>query len=85
MGGEDEYLGYLDVGRGVGCVYGHVGDVVAREGLDALVDGGSTICIPMKPDIAEVGLYKAGLEVAVSATSMRSPSESALTAALVAQ
>lgn len=90
MGGEDEYLGNLDVGWGIGCIDGYIGDIVTRQWLDALIEFGGTIGIALKTDITEIRLYKAWLEVGdtyggVSATSIRRPSERAFTAAFVAQ
>ena len=63
MSGEDEYLGNLDVGRGVCGIDGHISNVVTSEGLDAFIYVGSAILIAMKADAAEVGLYESGLEV----------------------
>ena len=73
MGGEDEYLGNLDVGWGIGCIDGYIGDVVTRQWLDALIEFCGTIGIALEADITEVCLYKAWLEVG------------AFTAAFVAQ
>ena len=63
MGGEDEYLGNLDMGRCVRGIDGHVGDIVARQGLDALIDISGTVVVAVEADIAEIGLYKSGLQV----------------------
>lgn len=63
MSGQNEHLGYLHVGWGIGCEDGHIGDVVAREGLDALIEFGCALGVAMEADVAEVGLYEAGLEV----------------------
>ena len=63
MGGEDEYLGNLDVGWGIGCIDGYIGDVVTRQWLDALIEFCGTIGIALEADITEVRLYKAWLEV----------------------
>ena len=53
MSGQDEHF----------CIDSHISDVVAREGLDALIELGGTIGISVETDVAEVGLYKAGLEI----------------------
>ena len=63
MGGQDKHFGYLYVSRGVGGIDGHIGNVVASEGLDALIEFGSAVGIAVEADIAEIGLYEAGLEV----------------------
>ena len=61
VGGKDEHLGNLYVGRGIGSIDGHVGYVVASQWLDALVDTRCTVGIAMKADIAEVRFHKSGL------------------------
>ena len=63
MSGEDKHLGYLDMGRGVGCKDGNIGNVITRQWLDALVDIGGTLVVTMKADVAEVRLNKTGLQV----------------------
>ena len=63
MSGENEHFGNLHVLGGVGGIDGHIGDVVARKRLDALIEFGRTGRITVEADVAEVGLDKAGLEV----------------------
>ena len=63
MGGEDEHLGYLDMSRGIGGIDGNIGNIVACEGLDALIELSGSISITTETDIAEVGLYQAWLQV----------------------
>jgi hypothetical protein len=63
VSGEDEDLGNLDMRRSGGGVEGYVGDVVARERLDASVEalGGSGVAV--EADVGEVGLDEAGFKV----------------------
>ena len=63
MSGQNEYLGYLHMGGGIGGIDGHIGNIVAREGLDALIELGGAGRIAMEADVAEIGLDEAGLEV----------------------
>ena len=63
MSGQNEYFGNLHMRWGIGSKDCHIGDVVAREGFDALIEFGSTLGIAVEADVAEVGLYEAGLEV----------------------
>ena len=63
MRGEDEDLGNLHMLGGIGGIDGHVGDVVACEWFDALIDVGSSAGISMETDVAEVGLNKSRLQV----------------------
>ena len=78
--------------RSISCIDSNIRDIITSQGFDAFIDIGGTLRISMETDIAEVGLHKAWLQVrdthgriAVSATSIRNPSESAFTAAFVAQ
>ena len=63
MGGEDEHLGNLDVGGGIGCIDGYIGDVVTRQWIDALIEFAGAIGIALETDITEVGLHETWLEV----------------------
>ncbi len=63
MGGENEHFGYLHMFGGVGGIDGHIGDIVAREGFDALIELGCALGVAVEADVAEIGLYEAGLEV----------------------
>ena len=63
MGGQDEHLGYLDVSGSIGGIDGNIGNVVASQRGDALIDIGGTSGVSMKANVAEVGLYKSGLQV----------------------
>ena len=63
MGGEDEDLGNLDVGGGVGGKDGYVGNVVAGKGLDALVDIGGAVVVAVEADVAEIGFNESCLEI----------------------
>ena len=40
MGGQNQHFGNLHVSRGIGCIDGNVGNVVACQRLDALIDVG---------------------------------------------
>ena len=95
-----QHLGNLYVLRSIGGIYGNVGNIITRQGFDALIYRGGPVVITVESDIAEVRLHQSGLQVrhadggigfrfvtrmAVLATSMRNPSESAFTAAFVAQ
>lgn len=86
---QDEDLGNLDMCRRTGSIEADIGNVIAVEGLDAFVYVVGTLRVAMEADVGEVGLYESGLmsvtRMFVSATSMRRPSESALTAAFVEQ
>ena len=48
MSGQDEDLGNLHMLRRIGSIDGHIGDVVASEGLDAFIDIGSTVAVAME-------------------------------------
>ena len=63
MGSKDEHLGNLDVGRSISGKYGNIGNIIARQRLDALIDTCSTIVIPMETDVAEISLDKTRLQV----------------------
>ena len=63
MGGKNRHFGYLHMLGRVSHIDGHIGDVVARERLDALIHLGGAVCVSMKTDIAEVRLHQSGLEV----------------------
>ena len=63
MSGQDEDLGNLHMLRRIGSIDSHIGDVVASEGLDALIDIGSTVAVAMETDVTEVGLNQAWLQV----------------------
>ena len=63
MGGEDQHLGYLHVLGGVGGIDGHVGDIVARQGLDAFVDVGGALGVAVEAGVAEVGLHQSWFKV----------------------
>ena len=47
----------------IGGIDGDIGDVVARQRLDALIDIGGAVIVTMEADVAEVGLDEAGLQV----------------------
>ena len=63
MCGQYQHLGYLDVRWRVGSEDSHVGDVIARQWLDAFVDVGSTVGIAVEADVAEVSLHQSRLQV----------------------
>ena len=63
MGGQDEHFGYLDVGRGIGSIYGDIGNIVTCQWLDAFIDISGTVAITMETDVTEVGLDKSGFQV----------------------
>ena len=63
MCGKDKHLGYLDVGRGIGSIDGNIGNVVARERLDALIDIGGPVVVTVETGVAEVRLDKSRLQV----------------------
>ena len=89
MSGQNEYLCYLHMLWRVGGIYGDIGYIVARKGLDALIDIGCTIVVAMETDIAEVGLHKSRLQISHPDGGVghidTQASERALTAAFVAQ
>ena len=63
MGSQYQHLGYLYVLRGIRGEDGYIGNVVARQRLDAFVDCGGTVTVAAEADVAEVGLHKSGLQV----------------------
>ena len=63
MGGQNEYFGYLHMGWGIGCIDSYVGNVIASQGSDSLIEFGSTVGVALEADVAEVGLHQARLQV----------------------
>ena len=61
MCGKDEHFGNLHVGRGLGGIEAHIGNIVAGEWLDAIVDVIRPLLVTMKARHAEVGFYKTRL------------------------
>ena len=45
MRGQNQHFGYLHMSRRIGGIDGHVGNVVARQGLDAGVEFGGAFGI----------------------------------------
>ena len=58
-----QHLGYLYVLRGVGGIDGNIGNVVARQGLDAFIDRSGSFVVSVETNVAEVGLYESRLQV----------------------
>ena len=63
MGSQYQHLGNLYMLRGICSIDGHVGNIVACQGLDALIELGGALGIAVETDVAEVGLHEAGLEI----------------------
>ena len=57
MSGQHQHLGYLHVLRSTGGIEGHIANVVAREGLDASLDGVGALVVAVEAHVAEVGLH----------------------------
>jgi hypothetical protein len=49
-----QHLGNLYVLRSIGGIYGNVGNIITRQGFDALIYRGGPVVITVESDIAEV-------------------------------
>ena len=56
MGGQYQHFGNLHMRWSISRIDSNVGNVVASQRLDALIDVGGTLVIAMETDGAEVGL-----------------------------
>ena len=63
MGGQHQHFSYLHVGRSLGSIETHVGDVVTRQGFDAFVDIIGSLLVAMETGTAEVGLHQTRLHI----------------------
>lgn len=63
MGGENQHLGYLDMLGSAGGIECHVGNVVARQWLNATVNIVGTLAVAMETDVGEIGLHQSRLDV----------------------
>ena len=55
MGGQHKHLGNLHMGRSAYGVEAHIGDVVARQGLNAVVNMTGALFVTMESDVGEIG------------------------------
>ena len=63
MCGEYQHLCYLNMGRGTGCIEGHIGNVGAGERSDTFIYIVGTLVVAMEADVAEVGFHQSRFEV----------------------
>ena len=63
MGSENQHLGNLDMGRGIGSKDGDIGNIIARQWLNAFIDICRSVAIAMETDVAEIRLDQARLQI----------------------
>ena len=63
MGGQNQHLGDLHVGRGVGSIDSHIGHIVGCERFDTLINLGSPFGVAVEARVAEICFDKSGLEI----------------------
>lgn len=89
MGGQHKHLGNLHMGRSAYGVEAHIGDVVARQGLNAVVNMTGALFVTMESDVGEIGFHQARLHIGNANATVGHINTQAIangfTAALVAQ
>lgn len=73
MSSQDKNLSYLDVGGSAHGKINGLGNVLTRQGLDALIDVIGTLLITMETDDREVGLDQTWLDIGHTHAGMRHP------------
>ena len=70
MCGKHQHFSYLHMLGSTCCIERHIGNVVAYERFDTLIDIVGTLVIAMEADVGEVGLNESGLQIGYSYTCM---------------